>query len=69
MLEALYEEGDSLGADVADCVRGVCPSFRLVGVKVPEPGAERSSLPNGLAIREKHRASDQRGKCEEHDCD
>jgi hypothetical protein len=54
---------------LADCVRGARPAFGLVGVEVAEPGAERSSLPSGLTIRENEDASDQRGECEEHDCD
>jgi hypothetical protein len=69
VLEALYDEGESVRADLAECVRGARPAFRLVGVKVPEPGAERSSLPSGLTIREDEDASNQRGECEEHDCD
>ena len=51
MLEALYDEGESVGADLADCVRGARPDFGLVSVEVPEPGAERPSLPGGLTIR------------------
>jgi hypothetical protein len=69
VLEALYDERESVRADLADCVRGARPAFGLVGVEVAEPGAERSSLPSGLTIRENEDASDQRGECEEHDCD
>jgi hypothetical protein len=69
MLEALYDEGESVGADLADCVRDARPEFGLVSVEVPEPGAERPSLPGGLTIRQNEDANDQRSECEEHDCD
>jgi hypothetical protein len=69
VLEARYDKGESVRADLADCIRGTRPAFWLVGVEVPEPGAERSSLPSGLTIPENENASDQRGECKEHDCD
>jgi hypothetical protein len=69
MLETLYDEGESVRADLADCVRGARPAFGLVGVEVAEPGAERSSLPSGPQIRENEDPSDQRSECEEHNCD
>jgi hypothetical protein len=69
VLEAPYDEGDSVRADLADGVLGVRPAFELVGIEVPEPGAERSSLPSGLTIRENEDASDQSGEFEKHDCD
>jgi hypothetical protein len=69
VLEAQYEEGDSVGADLADSIRGARPDFGFVGVKVPEPCAERSSLPSGLAILKNEEASDQCGERDDHDCD
>jgi hypothetical protein len=69
VLEALDDEGNSVRADLAECLRGAHPAFGLVGIEVPEPGAERFSLPGGLTVRENEDASDHRGECEEHDCD
>jgi hypothetical protein len=62
VLEVLYDEGESVRANLADCVRGARPDFRLVGVEVPEPGAECSALPSGLTIRQNEYANVQRSE-------
>jgi hypothetical protein len=69
MLEALLDQGDGVRAYMADCVRGGSPELGLLGVKIPEPGAERSSLPSEPAVWENEGASDQHGECDHHDCD
>ncbi len=69
MLEALYDEGESVRADLADCLSSARPGFEPVGVEVPEPCAKRSSLPSGLTIPKNEDANDQNAECEKHDCD
>jgi hypothetical protein len=69
VLESLYKDRDGVGADLADRIRGACLGFRLVGIKVPEPSVERSSLPTGHATREDEDASDQSSERDHRDCD
>jgi len=69
VLEALYKEGDGVGADLADCVGSAHTEFGFVGVKVPEPSAERSSLPGGLATRKDEDSSGRYGECDHCDRD